>query len=153
VIILSKEILEQNDKIPEHIFRYVENELQLYKTYKLTINELELDLEDLLERSRQISFDLAPNHNGPGDSVNLTVLRSLMLEERMKQLLSRIRKIETGFKLLNPEEKSIVESRYLSGMEFTHDQIINQLRLNRNRYFKLREGIIHKYAVVFGLLS
>jgi hypothetical protein len=152
VIILSRKVQEQENRVPEHIIRYIEDELRLYKTYKSTVSELELDLEDLLERSRQISFESVPNRNGPGDPVNLTALRSLMIEEKMKQALSRIRKIETGLTILNPEEKNIVESRYLSGVEYTHDQIIIQLRLNRNRYYKLREEIIQKFAMVFGLI-
>lgn len=149
---MSSKLLERDNRVPEHILRYVENELLFYKTYKTSVYELELDLEDLMERSRQVSFDSAPNHNGPGDPVNLAVLQTLILEERMKYLLSRIRKIETGLKTLTLEEKSIVESKYLSGIEYTHDQIMVQLRINRTRYYKLREGIIHKYAVVFGLL-
>ncbi len=139
-------------KIPNHVFHYVENELQLYRTYKQAIAELETDLEDLINRSAQLPFDEIHVRNGPTDIINLTVVRSLVIEEKIKEKLSRVRKIETGLKLMSEEEKNILDLKYFSGTNYTNDQIIETLHLSRNRYYRQRDGIIYKFAIVFGLV-
>ncbi len=139
-------------KIPDHVFHYIENELQLYRAYKQALAELEADLEDLVNRSAQLPFDEIHVRNGPTDIINLTVIRSLVLEEKIKEKLSRVRKIETGLKIMSEEEKSILDLKYFSGIDYTNDQIIVTLNLNRNRYYKLRDGIIYKFSIIFGLV-
>lgn len=147
--ILSSEI----KKIPDHVFHYIENELQLYRTYKRALAELEADLEDLVNRSPQLPFDeVHVRNNSPSDIVNLTVVRSLVIEEKIKEKLSRIRKIEAGLKLVNDEERNIIELKYFSGIEYTNDYIIEELHISRKKFYKLRDGIIYKFAIVFGLM-
>lgn len=143
---LSNEI----KKIPDHIFYFIENELQLYRAYKQAITELEADLEDLINRSALVPFDEIRARNGPTDIINLTIIRSLVIEEKIKEKLSHVRKIEAGLKVMSDEEILIIEKRYFSE-QYTNDQMMDVLHLARNKYYKIRDGIIHKYAIVFGL--
>lgn len=144
--LLSSEI----KKIPDHVFYFVENELQLYRAYQQGIAELKADLDDLINRSAQLPFDEIRARNGPTDIINLTIIRSLVIEEKIKEKLSHIRKIESGLTVLNDEEKIIVENRYFSG-QYSNDQMMAKLHLARNKYYKIRDGIICKYAIIFGL--
>jgi ArpU family phage transcriptional regulator len=139
-------------KIPEHIFVYVEKELYSYKIYKLAVTELGLDLQDVISQYGQMSTDRIPSHSGPGDPVNLSVLKSLIIEEKIKQYLSRIRKIEAGINLLSNNEKGIVEKKYFSEGRFSNDQIMMELHLNRNSFYKMRDDIVYKFSLIFGVL-
>lgn len=141
----------EHKKIPDHVFYFIENELQLYPAYKQALAELEADLEDLINRSAHIPFDEIHMRNGPTDIINLTVIRSLVIEEKIKAKLSHVRKIEAGLKIMNDEEKLILEKRYFLGL-YSNDQMMDVLHLARNKYYKIRDGIIYKYAVVFGLI-
>lgn len=147
-----KDILEENGQIPSHVFRYVEKELYSYRTYKTAVEELEKDLADILHRSKQFSLDPVPSNREVKDTVSLAALRAVVIENKLEEKLRRIRKIEAGLKLLSPEEREIVETKYFSNLELTNEEVIIQLRLNRNRFYKLRYEIVRKFAMVFGVL-
>lgn len=131
--------------------RYVENELYLYRMYKLSLEELKRDLEEISIETGQKPFEVVPIKNGPGNPVSLMAIRAVVIEEKIKLKSSRIRKIEIGYSLLNPEEKELVDKKYFSGMDYTNEQLIIQFQLRRNRFYKLRDGVIYKYALIFGI--
>lgn len=131
--------------------KYVENELYLYRMYKLSLEELKRDLEEISIELPQKPFEIVPIRNGPGDPVSLTAIRTVLIEEKIKQNSSRIRKIEMGYSLLNPEEKELVDKKYFSGIDYTNEQLIIQFKLRRNRFYQLRDGVIYKYALVLGI--
>lgn len=140
------------ERVPEHIFVYVEKELFSYKVYKLAVAELKLDLESVITQYGQMLTDRTPTHNGPGDPVNLSVLRSLIIEEKIGQYLNRIRKIEAGIELLSNDEKEIVEKKYFAEGRFSNEQIMMEMHLTRNSFYKIREDIIYKFSLIFGVL-
>lgn len=143
---------EENGQIPNHVFRYVERELYLYRVYKASVEELKWDLEDIMNRSRQFSVDPIPSNRGQSDTVSLTIVQAAIIENKIQQKLTRIRKIEAGLQILTDEEREIVETKYFSNVDLTNEQIIAQLNINRNRFYKLRYGIVYKFAMVFGVL-
>jgi hypothetical protein len=107
---------EENIKVPDLIARYVEYELFAYRTYKIAVAELKKDLEDMKNHSRQFEPSLASSkHQTPGGPVSVTALRTIFTEEKLKQHLSRIRKIEAGMQLLSSEVKALVEKNTFPG--------------------------------------
>lgn len=139
-------------KISDHIFKYVEYELYSYRAYKAAISELEQDLKEVITYSSPSPSDFIPSRTGPGDPVSLTALRTMVIEEKIRDKAWRIRKIEAGLSLLNSDERDLLERKYLCGIEFTNEQIIVQMCYNRNYFYKLRNDIIYKFAIVFGVL-
>lgn len=76
----------------------------------------------------------------------------MVIENKIQQKLWRIRKIEAGLKILTDEEREIVEVKYFSNMDFTNEQIIDQLKMNRDRFYKLRYEIVYKFTIIFEVL-
>lgn len=114
--------------------------------------ELKKDLEELAERYPASRTDGVSVSKEPGDPVGLTAVRSIIIEDKIRHNLSRIRKIEAGIKLLRPEEKQLVEKKYFSDVYYTNEQIMVQLKMSRNLFYRTRNEVIYKFAMVFNLL-
>lgn len=89
--------------------------------------------------------------NKPADPVSLAVTRALIIEEKIRWNLNRIRRIEAGLQVLRPEEKEIVEKKYFSDTYYTNEQIMLQLQLSRNSFYRIRNEIVNKFAMVFNV--
>ncbi len=149
---LDKSLEEVVIKVPEHACFYVEQELSAYNAYKLALAHLEQDLEDVINQYGQVPTDALSSRNGPGDPVNLSALRALMIEEKIKYYQSRLRRIESGINLLTEVEKKIASRRYFSQECYSNDDIIEEFHINRHYYYDVRQDIIFKFALVFGIL-
>jgi hypothetical protein len=143
---------EKTVRVPEHVCFYVEQELSSYPIYKAAIAQLELDLEDVINQYGQVATDRLSSRSDPGDPVNLSALRSLMIEEKIKYYMSRIRRVESGICLLTDAEKEIATRKYFSEDRYSNDEIIEEFHLNRCTFYKIRQDIIFKFSMIFGLL-
>lgn len=139
-------------KIPDHVCFYIEQELSAYRVYKLALSQLELDLEDIINLYGQVLTDRLPSNLAPGDPVSLSALRALIIEEKIKYYTSRIRRIESGIDLLNRDEKEVLTRKYFSENRYSNEDIIGELHINRSYFYKVRQDIIYKFALIFGLL-
>lgn len=115
------------------------------------MEELKKDLEELAEMYPETRTDNVAVKKEPGDPVGLAAIRSMIIEGKIKRNLSRIRKIEAGLNLLRPEEKQLVEKKYFSEDYYTNDQIMLQLQMSRNSFYRIRNEIIYKFAMVFNV--
>jgi len=147
-----KILANEKEKIPDHIFKYVEKELYSYRLYQATVKELQRDLEELLERYPQFRTDKIVPRNEVGDPVGLAAIRALFVEEKIRWNMERIRKIETGLEVLKPEERELVEKKYFSEVSYTNEEIMLQLRLSHNSFYRKRNEIINKFAMVFNVI-
>lgn len=148
-----KQVLDEMvKKVPEHVCFYVEQELSAYRTYQEAVAQLELDLGDIINQYGQVPADAISSRTGPGDPVNLSALRALMIEEKIKYYQSRLRRIESGINLLSKFEKEIATRRYFGREYSSNEEIIQEFHLNRHYYYRVRQGIIGKFAVLFGIL-
>jgi hypothetical protein len=143
---------EKTIRVPEHVCFYVEQELSSYPIYKVAIAQLEMDLEDLINQYGQVETDRLSSHNDPGDPVKLSALRSLMIEEKIRYYMSRIRRIESGICLLTDAEKKIASRKYFSEDRYSIDEIIEEFHLSRCNFYRIRQDIIFKFSTIFGLL-
>ncbi len=150
---LDKSLEEGVLRIPEHACFYVEQELSAYNAYKLALAQLEQDLEDVINQYGQVPTDALSSRNGPGDPVNLSALRAVMIEEKIKYYQTRIRRIESGISTLSEFEKEIATQKYFIQNCFSNEEIIEEFHLNRHYYYRIRQGIIFKFALIFGILS
>ena len=139
-------------KVPEHACFYVEQELSSYPIYKLALAQLELDLEDIINQYGQVPTDAVTSHTGPGDPVNMSALRALIIEEKIKYYLSRIRRIDSGLNLLTEKEKKIANRKYFTQEGNSIEEVIEEFELSRCYFYKIRQEIIYKFAMIFGIL-
>lgn len=139
-------------KIPEHVCFYVEKELYSYRAHKLAVAQLELDLEDIINLYGQIPTDQLSSSTDPGDPVSLSALRAFMIEEKIKYYMSRIRRVESGISILTDIEKEILTRKYFSESRYSNEGIFRELHINRCLFYKVRQDIIHKFSLIFGLL-
>ena len=149
---MVKILANEKEKIPDHIFKYVEKELYSYRLYQATVKELQRDLEELLERYPQFRTDKVVARNEVGDPVGLAAIRAIFIEEKIRWNMERIRKIEAGLKILRPEERELVEKKYFSEVSYTNEELMLQLRLSRNSFYRRRNEIINKFAMVFNVI-
>lgn len=106
----------------------------------------------MVEHYPQFRTNLPSVRNEPGDPVSLAATRALIIEEKIRWNLNRIRKIEAGLRILRPEEKQLVEKKYFSDAYYTNEQIMLQLRMNRNSFYRMRNEIVNKFAIVFNVI-
>lgn len=149
---MSKILENEKGKIPDHIFKYVEKELYSYHVYQTALKELKRDLEELMEQYPQFRTDQISVRNELGDPVGLAATRALLIEEKIRWNMERTRKIEAGLRILRPEEKQLVEKKYFSEVSYTNEEIMLQLRMSRNSFYRKRNGIINKFAMVFNVI-
>lgn len=139
-------------KVPEHTCFYVEQELMSYPMYKMALAQLEIDLEDIINQYGQVPTDAVTSHTGPGDPVNLSALRSLIIEEKIKHYLGRIRRIESGLNSLTENEKKITIRKYFTKEGNSIENIMEEFNLSRCYFYRIRQEIIYKFAMIFGIL-
>lgn len=139
-------------RIPEHVCYYVEKELYSYKAHKLAVSQLELDLEDIINLYGQNPTDQLSLSTDPGDPVSLSALRAFMIEEKIKYYMSRIRRVESGISILTNTEKEILTRKYFSESRYSNEVIYRELHINRCLFYKVRQDMIYKFSLIFGLL-
>lgn len=139
-------------KTPDHICFYIEHELSSYRVYKSAVAQLELDLEDIINLYGQAITDQLPANIAPGDPVGLSAVRALIIEEKIRYYMSRIRRVESGMEILTNDEKEVLKLKYFSENRYSNEDIIGELHINRSYFYKVRQEIVYKFALIFGLL-
>ena len=140
---------EQPDKLPSHVIRFVEGELESYGVLLATKAELMYDCQDLLNKSRQIC-ESPGGGGGEQDKVSLQAIKLVSLEERIKDVSRRINRIENGIAVLLPNERELVELKYFSNRALSNDQVMEELHISgRGRYYAIKNQALRKFATIF----
>lgn len=141
-----------DERIPSHVFRYVERELYDYKVNRALCLECLRHRNDELLRVRQRPEDDRTRAEGVVcDQVGAKVLRLLALEQRAERALFYVRAIESVLGALSDEERKLVERKYFDG-DITNDALAAELSMGRSRFYEVRAAVIRKFALRLGLL-
>lgn len=141
-----------DERIPSHVFRYVERELYDYRINKELCLEYLRQRQDELERGRQWQEHEQIRAEGPAsDQVAGKVVRLLALEHRAERALFYVRAIESVMGVLSDEERALVERKYFDA-DVTNDALAAELNMGRSRFYELRTAVIRKFALRLGLL-
>lgn len=144
--------LAVDDKVPTHIFRYVEREL-----YDYPINrELALDYlrrrDEILRKGRQMpELDVIPDGGEMGDPTFAAALRLLAIERPAQRAMEYVAAIESVMKTITEEQRKFVRRKYWEG-ECTDEALAMELGVSRSTLHRMRRVVIRKFALRFGLL-
>lgn len=145
---------EEAKKIPEEVFRYVERKLYDYKANLALIEEYEQERQSIGQRYRQLTLEQASgNPYAVSDPTSQRTIRLLILEEKAEQAMRAVRPIQRLWTTFSQEERDILEYRYFRNAAYsTNKMVIAMLNMDKNRYYELRNEIIRKLAIAYGIL-
>ncbi len=52
---------------------------------------------------------------------------------------------------LDKESKTIIDNTYFTGIK-SREELINELKISRKRYYKLKNNALYKFGIAFGML-
>lgn len=147
--------MDERIEIPQHVRKFINIELSMYRSYKTLIAELEKDIADERERSRQ--FDLNPGIGGSdsfGNPLESSVIKITSLEERKRCYEWRTRKVEASMSVLGPEHIKLMEAKFFSGYAPDNESLIVSLGYssNRNKFYFLLNQIQYQCCLQFGVM-
>jgi len=138
-------------EIPQHVRKYIEAELRMYKAYLSSIRLLD---EEIGEIYMEQSKPEVPSHSISNGHLTMTLKIESLEEERMYKL-KRVHKIEEGLKLfpVGSTNRRIIEVKYFSGMDWSVEQIMSQVGIGRrNSYFDNLSFVQRTFGTIFEML-
>jgi hypothetical protein len=139
-------------EIPQHVRRYIEAELRMYKAYLSSIYLIDEELGEIY--TAQVKPEIPSQGEISNRPLNIA-LKIESLETERKDKLSRVHKIEEGLKLfpVGSTNRRIIEVKYFSGMDWSPEQIMNQVNIGRrNSYFDHLSFIQRTFGVIFKIM-
>ena len=135
------------DKVERHIFQFVEAELHKYKINKQLIEEYD---KELLYTGAKSGLGKDPTgrfpQNKTTDSTSLEAMRIMLLEEKASRAMWFVNAIEDVLELLSEQERKLVELKYFQGW-LTDSGICREMHMGRTALYKLKTGILRKFAL------
>lgn len=172
----ERELLEQleSDKIPSHVFRFVERELYDYPVNKETVMayyryrdqlRAEIAQSDMAQHWGSVSEDelkIASNPSGANpetirpqgdvsDPTCLKTARFLALEQRAQRIMHFVRAIDDVMNVLSERERKLVKLKYFEN-DRTDEEVARELGISRASFYNWRKEIVRKFAMRFGLI-
>jgi hypothetical protein len=134
----------------------VVKELLNYKEYKQRCAVIRIELDELIESNRGVSYE-GVNVKGSSDfrsaTENAVINRDESeLKEELRSKECMIAKIEEALKALDTIERFVVEKKYMTG-RFEKDVNIYthpKFEWGRNKYYDFKDQAIEKIARILG---
>lgn len=141
----------REDRLPVHVRRYVERELEDFPFNELAVSRFEEMVRDVT-----LETPIRPEGGGRtegmvGDPTGRKAVRLAILRDQYEAKLAKVRAIRETMALLTEEEQKIVRFRYFD-RTLTHDGVMVELGLSRGAYFQRLNRILRRFAISFGLL-
>jgi len=144
------------DRLPPHVARYVEGELEGYRRNVQWLADYEATVEDIEERYRASPGDEAAVQAAPGDTTAAKAELLALLERRAEVVAWSVRVIERALPHLTEQETALVEIRYLSGewwsQQWTWGDLAEHLGVTERRLYEVRREVLGRFATAFGIL-
>lgn len=116
--------------------KQVEDKLEKYYYYLISIESPGLGQPTQWDK-------VYTKSNSPQDPVS-----NVVVEDEYKRIL--VNAIENVFDRLDGECKKIIEEYYFKGNVNKPDDIIDKLRLSKNRYYELKKLSLYKFMIGLG---
>lgn len=144
--------LQLDERVPQHVFRFVERELYDYPVNREKVLDYLRRRNDVLARGRQPHDGEGRRETGlPSDPTHAAVLRLLALERSAERAQFYVNAIDSVLRTLNEEERRLVKRKYFDN-DITNDGLIREMAMGKDRFYRMRQEVIRKFAIRFGLL-
>jgi ArpU family phage transcriptional regulator len=137
----------------------VVGELLNYKEYKQRCAVIKIELDDLIESNRGISYEGVNVQGGGGfhSSTETAVIErdESELKEELRSKECTIAKIEEAIQGLASIEKFIVKKKYMTGRNVKDVNIYTHPRFEwgRNKYYEIKDEAVEKIARILGYIQ
>lgn len=144
--------LAYDEKIPSHVFRFVERELYDYPVNRDKVVDYLQRRQAVLGASRQ-----APENDGrkeegnPSDPTHDASIRLLALERSAERAQFYVNAIDAVMNVLNEEQRRLVKRKYFDD-DVTNEALAAELNMGKERYYRMREEVVRKFALRFGVI-
>lgn len=145
----------------KHIKQYIDQELASYPLYLEGIRITKLDIPDVIEGFRQVSDSPKPSNVGVSDVTSSKALQIANIEERLRRLEWRAKRIEAGVSLFpaKSDHRKIITVKYFESANFGNvvgspakdSQVIDFLDLYTDKYYRLLAEIRFRFGIIFGV--
>ena len=139
------------ERIPDHVKRYVEGELREYRTLKAELEQLKQDKADIYNRFNQPKWEPVKGSH-PGDPTSAAAILLERDTKRMVAIEGRIKRIEAGLRVCTAKEKEIIELKYFSAAEPVDEDVMDFLKMGRQKYYRLKFSALRRIAKVMGVM-
>ncbi len=151
-----------DDRIPSHVFRFVERELYDYPINKDLVLDYLRRRNEELTKMRQAPesvtidgvYQIAGTSTAPGlasDPVSNKVIRLIAMEQRAERALFYVQGIDSVLSTLNDVDKRLIKLKYFE-CKLTNSGIAEELNISERELYRVRNAIIRKFAIRFGMV-
>ena len=137
----------------------VVGELLNYKEYKQRCAVIRIELDNMIENNRGISYE-GVNIQGSNDFHSTTETAVIdreesELSEELNDKKCTVAKIEKAVKGLDPIEKFIVDKKYMTGRNVKDVNIYTHPRFEwgKMKYYEFKDNAIKKIARILGYMQ
>ena len=137
----------------------VVGELLNYKEYKQRCAVIRIELDNMIENNRGISYE-GVNIQGSNDFYSPTETAVIdreesELSEELNDKKCTVAKIEKAVKGLDPIEKFIVDKKYMTGRNVKDVNIYTHPRFEwgKMKYYEFKDNAIKKIARILGYMQ
>ena len=137
----------------------VVGELLNYKEYKQRCAVIRIELDNMIENNRGISYE-GVNIQGSNDFYSTTETAVIdreesELSEELNDKKCTVAKIEKAIKGLDPIEKFIVDKKYMTGRNVKDVNIYTHPRFEwgKMKYYEFKDNAIKKIARILGYMQ
>ena len=130
-----------------------------YKEHKQRCAVIRIELDNLIESNRGISYDSVNVQSGGGfhsPTEKAVIARD---ESELKEELQRkeciVAKIENSLEGLDPIEKFVVDKKYMRGRNMKDVSIYTHpgFEWGRNKYYEIKDEAVEKIARILGYIK
>jgi RinA family phage transcriptional activator len=143
----------QEERIPQHIWDFVEAELKDYPGNVKMIENFETERDGIIEEGGNKRRDLASDRqaqNKTSDQVCEKILRLERLAHSVDRAKFYVKAIDSVLEDADPLDKDIVELKYWTEV-YTNQGVAQALHLSTSDFYRRRKALIRKFAKMMGL--
>lgn len=141
---------ERDERVPPHVYRYVERELYDYPANKVLIQEYDRNRADILEGKPEFDANIHIHSNVPGDSTYAKVARLLRLSRKVDRVRPNVEAITAMLEHLTYEQRRLVDLKYFQ-KRLTNEGLAEELGWSLRSYYRRKDEVIRLFARAMGL--
>lgn len=125
-------------------------ELTHLAEHKAKLEQLKLDLVDKSNRESASSPPDGSRSSLPGDPTGSSAIREVSIEDQIKDLTVRIKRVEIALDALSTWQRKIIELRYIDKACYSNEEVVDILKVSRRCYYNNRNKALDRLTSMVG---
>lgn len=141
---------EREERLPPHVYRYVERELFDYKANVILVEQHDQERADIIQGTPSQDDEVHIHSSAPGDPTYAKVARLLRLTKRAERVRPNVEVISALLAQLNDEQRKLIKAKYIE-RRYTNEGIAEQLGWSLRSYYRRKDEIVRLFARALGI--